>query len=235
MSRSTSRTLAVFTIVVGLLVAAVAIPVQPVRGGARAWAKSLSDSSRLEIVRSGRLQGLPVVYRQALFSELRTPAERAEAWRGVFAAFRQTRTISPQEDRILARAEALISPELFAGRRTAAQRAAIAEVRQEIERRLGNDAMRYLYKSFGPTGDVTTAMPVGERALWAIRTVSDSTPYLGRLNASIRDCYCNRAADNDCSGGQHCRSPQECNEREPWWGCGDADWCDALCSFDGQN
>ena len=235
MSRRMSRTLAVFTIVVGLLVAFAAVPVQPVRGGARVWAKSLSDLERLEIVRSGRLQALPVVYRQAVFSELRTPADRANAWRGVFQAYRQTHRVTPEADRLLARAEALISPELFIGRRTDAQRAAVAEARQQIEDLLGKDAMRYLYKTFGPTSDVTAAMPTAEWALWSLRTVSDSTPYLGRLNASIRDCYCNRAADNDCSGGQHCRSQQECNEREPWWGCGDADWCDALCSYDGQN
>jgi hypothetical protein len=92
--------------------------------------------------------------------------------------------------------------------------------------------MRFLYKAFGPEADNTDAMPVGEWVRWKVVKEASRLQAVAHLNASAPWCNCNWEANNDCSYHQNCRSPYYCQAYDPWWGCGDADWCDAMCSYD---
>jgi hypothetical protein len=130
--RNTMRVLAVAVTLLSLAVAIAAIPAEDPRTDSMRWARSLSNTERLEYARPGHLQGLPVEYRRAVLSTLPSPEERAACWRSVISAYRQTHSVTPEQSLLLGRAEALIGPQLFDGPRTPAQRAAVVS-RQVVE------------------------------------------------------------------------------------------------------
>jgi hypothetical protein len=229
---STRRLLTASTIAMGLVVTAASMPTDSPREGALRWARALPEATRIAYAEAGRLQELPLVYRKAVFATLPSAEHRAQAWRNVFTAYLQSHNLTPQQRQLLLAAQGAISPALFVGRRTDQQREEVAAHRAALEAALGPAARRYLYKDFGPALDLTAALPLGESALWSWRRSAETLPLTGPLHADDPYCNCNYASNDDCSYSQNCRSPFHCVEYDPWWGCGDADWCDRRCSYD---
>jgi len=229
------RTTAVAVTIVGLTLAAAAVPFETAQSGAATWVQSLSRSHRLEYARTDRAAGLPVEYRKAVFKALSTPDEQAAFWRGVFAAYRQAHQLSPDQSATLARAEALLSPATFSSSLSGLPSNSVAEVRDAVAAALGSDAARELFVTGGPLRQSSSSLPFAERIRYTLRTHRPAglTALAGKMVPFLQASSCNCASTEDCSYSQGCgRSPYSCSRTS--WGCGSwwMDECTDLCSYD---
>ena len=219
--RSLVRWVAATTTVVGLIVAAAAIPVSTPKAGAVAWAMGLTSAERGHFSDAARFEAMPTDYRLALFGAME-PEEQAATWRGLFARYRQTHRLTAEQDAVLARAAALVSPTLFTPGRTRAQFEAVTASKLAIKARVGDEAFLYLYKFrsavYGPS-----SLPLLEQVRMTIRT------HAPLAFAAVWDCNC--YDHSDCSYYQICGS-QECH-LAPGWGCGPYDYCVSICCYEG--
>jgi hypothetical protein len=221
--RSLIRWVAATTTVVGLIVAAAAVPVSTPKAGAAAWAKGLTSADRGYFSDAARFEAMPTEYRLAMFGAME-PEQKAATWRALFARYRQTHRLSAEQDAVLAQAAAVVSPLLFTPERTRAQNDAVEASRLATKAKVGEEAWLYLYK-FSSAVSAPSSLPLFERARMAIRTYA---PRAFAVEGGACNCY----DTSDCSYYQVCGT-WDCEPGPAWWGCGPANYYDAHCCYEG--
>jgi hypothetical protein len=200
-----------------ILLRALAAPDQTV--AAQQWTSSLSI--RDLTVAAGRIQAYPFAYRRAIMGAL-SADQRAAIWQNHIQGYIQTH---PELDGdtvgLLQAAQALASPDAFAGP-NAIHSAAVSVVASQIQAALGKDVTDYLLYRLGPKDLVlsSNALPLRERLANFVR---DEVAL-----AFAEDCDCSQ--DFGCEGGR-CDGSTGCTPDTTWPMCG---WfwnqeCDGSC------
>jgi len=99
-----------------------------------------------------------------------------------------------------------------------------------IEKALGPEAKRYLFRLRQPIEDGNVDLPVIERCLWVLRTQAERQPLFGRVNADEQWCTCKIGGD-DCTYFMNCNTVVACREKGVAWGCGDDNICNGTCNY----
>jgi hypothetical protein len=230
-----TRAIAAATTVLGVTLAIAIVPMESAMSGALAWAQGLSATERLEYARPSQLAQLPTEYRRAIFGTLATAEERASFWRDVFASYQNTHVLTHDQLRVLNDAKALMVPSTFAGRSTPTRARAVVEAREAIGRALGPDAVRYLFRTAGPSTHSVSALPFLERMRYTWRTIRPAAydAIVGRAIPPLYAWTCNCITDDDCHSYQGCCGTVACTPDTWWPKCGD-NWnedCTSLCAY----
>lgn len=225
--------------VTSLVVTTAALPVTPAKEAASRWAGTLSIESVRELRTAASLRGLPPEYRRALYDRSGSAAEKADFWRGLFAEFRSTHRLAPDQAALLTRAEAFLVPRTFEGRATPALQQEIIEVAQAIQDSLGRDAVKHLFYASGPVSK-SSGLQLTEQLKYSWRNgaLRNATRWVVPTLFASMHCNCAvGAGDNgsNCGYEMHCGWNEEHCPMSEWttWGCGP--WwmspCNGTCSY----
>jgi hypothetical protein len=170
------------------------------------------------------IEAYPVVYRRAIMTALMPPVQ-AQVWQNHIAAYLAANPgMDPAAVSALQDAIALISPQLFTGPPTDAERAQIHAIAGEVTATLGQDVALNLLYNLGPAdGTFVSAEPVTEK-------LADFVRKTFTLYADASSCDCN--VGWGCEGGTYCASGTGCSVVTSWPACGWLwdDPCDGQCA-----
>lgn len=189
------------------------------------WGASLS-SDQLSAAGS-QIESYPFEYRRSIFRAM-TPAQRAQTWRAHIARYAKAHPeLDSQAQDLLRSAQSALTAQLLS-QPTAADRASIHAVADQIVATLGKDVADELLYYVGKK-DTSTA---------------SAEPVMMRLTNYVRDQVTLFAASPTCdcamswgcqSWSQHCTQVAYCDVTDSWPACGWA-WseaCDGLCAGGG--
>jgi hypothetical protein len=224
----TVRRTAVATIAaVALAFAVASVPIHSVKDGAVVWARGLTEAQRVQFATPERLQSLPFAYRVALLGAMETPEHQADLWKGVFHQYRRTHVhLTTEQAKILATAETLVSPAVFARKQSTQLAKQLEAARLGVRASLGDAAALYLYKLHGPEAP-GEGLPGWERVLlYGRRNLPNATS-----TVSAEESSCDCTDDSDCYSHTTCKGT-DCSAYDSWWGCGPEHHCTKICNYD---
>lgn len=235
------RVAATIVSVLGMTVAIVAVPVDSPMSGADSWVRSLSRAERMSVLAPNRLSLLPDEYRRALSRADATPEERMEFWRSIFAAFRADKTLSAEQEGVVAEAESLIPAAFGSEADKPAVAARLLSIRARLVSALGEDGSNQLLLAAGGRRAQSSGLPLLERIRYSWRSNRPEAlvAALGFVFPAVHASgTCNCGYPGDCTYHQECGAPVECEPYEPpicglgcgSWGCYG---CWMLCYYPG--
>lgn len=159
------------------------------------------------------IESYPVAYRRAIMTALPAQA-RAQVWQNHIAAYLSANpNMDPTAAAALQEAIDLISPDLFSRAPTAAERAEVHAIADQVSASLGKDVAINLLYNIGPAdGTFASAEPLTDRIANFLRR----TLVVNALGGG--DCECNTGWG--CDGAASCSGSSGCSTITSWPACG---------------